>query len=247
MMQYLFQNFNFRGKAKPYQDLIKSVAGEEIGHVELISTTINMLLEGTTENAPPNELPLAPALDAANIHHFLVGAQSAMPVDSVGNPWSGSYVYNSGNLVLDLLYNLMLECTGRLQKCRLYAMSDNKAFRATVSYLIVRDLAHEKVFAKALESLGVNWDKTFPVPKTDSSKMPEVQELEKRNLHNQQWTFTNDKSGLAEIFNGESPFGDGEVEALDGLPEGFDIPQMPEAPQEYSPGLDKELKQKAGV
>ena len=108
----------------------------------------------------------------------------------------------------------------------------------------LRDLAHEKVFAKALESLGVNWDKTFPVPKTDSSKMREVQELEKRNLHNQQWTFTNDKSGLAEIFNGESPFGDGEVEALDGLPEGFDIPQMPEAPQEYSPGLDKELKQK---
>ena len=206
-----------------------------------------MLLEGTTENAPPNELPLSPALDAANIHHFLVGAQSAMPVDSVGNPWSGSYVYNSGNLVLDLLYNLMLECTGRLQKCRLYAMSDNKAFRATVSYLIVRDLAHEKVFAKALESLGVNWDKTFPVPKTDSSKMPEVQALEKRNLHNQQWTFTDDKSGLAEIFNGESPFGDGEVEALEGLPEGFDIPQMPEAPQEYSPGLDKELKQKAGV
>ena len=44
MMQYLFQNFNFRGKAKPYQDLIKSVAAEEIGHVELISTTINMLL-----------------------------------------------------------------------------------------------------------------------------------------------------------------------------------------------------------
>lgn len=172
MMQYLFQNFNFRGKAKPYQDLIKSVAGEEIGHVELISTTINMLLEGSTSNEPPNRKPLSVALEAGNIHHFLVGAQSAMPVDSAGNPWSGSYVYNSGNLVLDLLYNLMLECTGRLQKCRLYAMSDNKSFRATVSYLIVRDLAHEKVFAKALESLGVDWDKTLPVPKTDSSKMP---------------------------------------------------------------------------
>lgn len=63
-----------------------------------------------------------------------------MPVDAVGNPWSGSYVYNSGNLVLDLLYDLMLESTGRLQKCRLYEMSDNKAFRSTVSYLIVRDL-----------------------------------------------------------------------------------------------------------
>jgi Mn-containing catalase len=57
MMQYLFQNFNFRGKAKPYQDLIKSVASEEIGHVELISTTIGMLLEGSTNDEPPNKLP----------------------------------------------------------------------------------------------------------------------------------------------------------------------------------------------
>jgi Mn-containing catalase len=245
MMQYLFQNFNFRGKAKPYQDLITSVASEEIGHVELISTTIGMLLEGSTESQPPNKLPLEIALQAGNIHHFLVGAQGAMPVDSAGNPWSGSYVYNSGNLVLDLLYNLMLECTGRLQKCRLYAMSDNKSFRATVSYLIVRDLAHEKVFAKALESLGVNWNKTLPIPKTDSSKMPEVKKLEERNLHNQQWTFSSESSGLSEIFSGTSPFGDGELEALDGLPDGFDIPQMPEAPEEYSPGFDKELKQKA--
>ena len=245
MMQYLFQNFNFRGKAKPYQDLIKSVASEEIGHVELISTTIGMLLDGSTIEEPPNKLPLEIALKAGNIHHFLVASQGAMPVDSAGNPWSGSYVYNSGNLVLDLLYNLMLECTGRLQKCRLYAMSDNKAFRATVSYLIVRDLAHEKVFAKALESLGVDWDKTLPVPKTDSSKMPEVKKLEERNLHNQQWTFSNEESGLSEIFAGASPFGDGELEALDGLPEGFDIPQMPETPQEYAPGLDKVLKGKA--
>ena len=245
MMQYLFQNFNFRGKAKPYQDLIKSVASEEIGHVELISTTIGMLLEGSTESQPPNKLPLEIALQAGNIHHFLVGAQGAMPVDSAGNPWSGSYVYNSGNLVLDLLYNLMLECTGRLQKCRLYAMSDNKSFRATVSYLIVRDLAHEKVFAKALESLGVEWNKTLPIPKTDSLKMPEVKKLEERNLHNQQWTFSSETSGLSEIFTGASPFGDGELEALDGLPEGFDIPQMPEAPEEYSPGFDKNLKQKA--
>jgi len=118
MMQYLFQTFNFRGKAKPYRDLIKSVAGEEIGQVELISTTINMLLDGSTPSSLPNELPLSPALNAGNIHHYLVGAQSAKPVDSVGNPWSGSYVYNNGILVLDLLYNLMLECTGGYWRVR---------------------------------------------------------------------------------------------------------------------------------
>jgi Mn-containing catalase len=110
-------------------------------------------------------------------------------------------------------------------------MSKNKTFRATVSYLIVRDLAHEKVFAKALESLDVDWNNTLPIPKADSSKMPEVKELEKRNLHNQQWTFSDDKSGLGEISHGTSPFDDGDVEALDGFPDGFEIPQAPEAPE----------------
>jgi Mn-containing catalase len=43
------------------------------------------------------------------------------------------------NLVLDLLYNLMLESTGRLQNCRIYEMTDNKAARSTIGYLIVRD------------------------------------------------------------------------------------------------------------
>jgi len=244
LMQYFFQNMNFRGDAKPYQDLLRSIAGEEIGHVELITNTINVLLEGASTQSEPTALPLSVALESPNIHHFLVAGQSARPVDAAGNPWSASYVYDSGNLVLNMIYNLMLEATGRLQKCRLYEMSDNKAYRATVSYLIVRDLAHEKVFAKALETLGVDWNKTLPVPKIDTSKMPEVKELEELNLHNQQWTMTNEQSGLSQIFKGESPFKDGQVETLDGIPEGAPIPNMPEAPQEFSPGLDEELKSK---
>ncbi len=251
MMQYLFQNMNFRGEAKAYQDLLRSIATEEMGHVELVANTINILLEGASSPAAdPKDLPLSIALESPNIHHFLVAGQSSRPVDAAGNPWSASYVYDSGNLVLNMLYNLILEATGRLQKCRLYEMSDNKAYRATVSYLIVRDLAHEKVFAKALETLGVDWGKALPIPKLDSSKMPEVKELENRNLHNQQWTFTapntsSQSSGLAKIFNGSSPFGDGELEVIDGHPEGVAIPNIPDAPQEFASGLDMELKRLA--
>jgi Mn-containing catalase len=246
MMQYLFQNMNFRGDAKQYQDLLRSIASEEMGHVELVANTINVLLEGASSPAAgPQELPLSVALESPNIHHFLVAGQSSRPVDAAGNPWSATYVYDSGNLVLNMIYNLMLEATGRLQKCRLYEMSNNKAFRATVSYLIVRDLAHEKVFAKSLETLGVNWgNAALPIPKFDSSKMPEVKELENRNLHNIQWTFTTNKetSGLAKIFKGSSPFGDGELEVIEGHPEGAAIPFMPDAPQEFASGLDAELK-----
>jgi Mn-containing catalase len=246
MMQYLFQNMNFRGEAKAYQDLLRSIATEEMGHVELVSNTINLLLEGASSPPPAefdSQLPLSVALESPNIHHFLVAGQSSRPVDAAGNPWSATYVYDSGNLVLNMLYNLMLEATGRLQKCRLYQMSNNKAYRATVSYLIVRDLAHEKVFAKALETLGVNWNKTLPIPKLDTSSMPEVKELESRNLHNQQWTFTEQSSGLSKIFNGSSPFGDGgDLEAIEGIPQGAAIPNLPDAPQEFASGLDGDLK-----
>ncbi len=184
MMQYLFQSINFRGPAaKPYRDLIQGIGTEEISHVELIGTTISRLLDGSPryQGKPTDPLdapgaggasPLSIALDHSNIHHYLVGAQGAMPVDAAGNPWLGSYVYNSGNLVLDLLYNLMLESTGRLQKCRLYEMTDNKMARSTISYLIVRDQAHENAYAKALESLGVNWKRTLPIPKTNAEQLP---------------------------------------------------------------------------
>jgi Mn-containing catalase len=237
---------NFRGDAKAYQDLLRSIATEEMGHVELVANTINVLLEGaSTPSEQPEDLPLAIALESPNIHHFLVAGQSSRPVDAAGNPWSATYIYDSGNLVLNMLYNLMLEATGRLQKCRLYEMSNNKAFRATVSYLIVRDLVHEKVFAKALETLGVSWNKALPVPKIETSGMKDVKALESRNLHNQMWTFTNNNepSGLAQIFKGESPFDDGgQLEVIDGYPEGSNIPFMPDAPQEFASGLDTELR-----
>ena len=128
MMQYRFQSMNFRGdpSSKPYRDLLQGVGTEEISHVELIGTTIARLLDGSPnyqgkKNNPVDKpgakgaTPLKIALDTGNIHHYLVAAQGALPVDAAGNPWLGSYVYNSGNLVLDLLYNLMLESTGRLQ------------------------------------------------------------------------------------------------------------------------------------
>src|ERR671923_2004862 len=64
MMQYLFQNMNFRGEAKAYQELLRSIAAEEIGHVELVANTINMLLEGaSTSAADPQDLPLSIALE----------------------------------------------------------------------------------------------------------------------------------------------------------------------------------------
>jgi len=252
MMQYMFQGINYRGKLKQYKDLLQAVGTEEISHVELIATTINQLLDGAPgydgdprapldTAAEGGKTPLATALTSGNIHHFLVGAQGALPVDAAGNPWSGSYVYNSGNLPLDLLYNLMLESTGRLQKCRIYEMTDNKTARSTIAYLIVRDQAHENAFAKALETLGVNWGKLLPIPKTNAERYPEVKRLLDLGAHNQQFHWRLDGSELGKIFQGPSPSGDGDLTATDTPPDGAPIPDAPERPEEFSPGLTPEL------
>src|SRR4051812_26133250 len=120
MMQFFFQSSNFRGPAKQYRDLIRGIFLEEISHVELVQTTINQLLNGAGESQPGNSgvdgAPLDEAIKHANPHHFIMAAQSSLPVDAAGNPWLGNYVYSHGNLISDLLNNVVLESTGVLQK-----------------------------------------------------------------------------------------------------------------------------------
>ena len=257
MMQYLFQSFNARGDAKPFKDLIQGVGIEEISHVELITTTINLLLDGSPRyrgqtskgkgkkaSVPGagGSTPLDVAPNAPNPHHYIVAPQCALPVDAAGNPWSGSYVYASGNLVLDLMYNLMLESTGRLQKCRIYEMSDNKTLRSTVSFLIARDHAHELVFAKALEALGVNWGKVLPIPNFDATQYPEVKKLMDLGVHRKQHHFRLDGSEMGKVFRGKSPANDGSVvETTQKAPQGVPIADLPERPEEFAPGLTPEL------
>lgn len=252
MMQFLFQSFNFRGDGIPYLDLIHGVAMEEISHVELVTKTISKLLDGAPGyeggkfDTPGDATVLDMAKEQQNPHHFIMGAQAALPVDAAGNPWSGSYVHNHGNLVLDLMDNLVLEATGRLQKSRIYQMSDNKTLRSTISFLIVRDGAHQMAFAKALETLGVDWAKILPVPKFDETQFPEVKKLMDAGVHNEAYTFSLDGSMMDKIFKGSSPANDGsELVTLKEPKESYPCPISSERPEEFAPGLDPELQKLA--
>ncbi|MFC6332639.1 manganese catalase family protein [Paenibacillus septentrionalis] len=242
MMQFFFQSSNFRGKEKKYRDLLRAVFLEEIAHVELVQNTINQLLNGAGDsngvgNAGIDGAPLNDAIKDANPHHFIMGAQSSLPVDAGGNPWNGSWVYCHGNLVADMLNNVVLESTGVLQKTRIYEMSTNKALRETLGFLIVRDNAHQNAFAKALETLGVEWGKVFPVPNYDINKYPECKKFVDMGFHNALFNFRLDQDLLGEIFNGQTPSRNGGDLNIMQPPVGYPVPQMPEMPNEHSPGL----------
>jgi Mn-containing catalase len=246
MMQYSFQSSNFRGKATQYRDLIRGVFLEEISHVELVQNTINQLLNDSGNsfgvgNAGIDGAPLDEAIKHANPHHFIVGAQASLPVDAGGNPWNGSWVYSHGNLIADLLNNLVLESTGVLQKTRIYEMSSNKTLRETLGFLIVRDNAHQNAFAKALETLGVDWGKLFPVPNYDINKYPECRKFVEMGYHNIQFNFRLDDTRIAEVYQGASPSRNKGQLLVTPPPMGFPVPQLPDMPNEHSPGLQDML------
>ncbi|MBL4975400.1 manganese catalase family protein [Bacillus halotolerans] len=241
MMQYFFQSSNFRGKQKQYRDLLRGIFLEEIAHVELVQNTINALLDESggagVGSQGIDHAPLDEAVKHANPHHYIIGAQSSLPVDAGGNPWNASWVYNHGNLITDLLDNLLLESTGVLQKTRIYEMSSNQTFRETLAFLIVRDNAHQNAFAKALETLGVDWAKLFPVPNYDINKYPECRKYVELGYHNVQFNFRLDETRIADIFQGKSPSRNGGELQVTEPPAGFPVPFLPEMPNEHSPGL----------
>lgn len=116
-------------------------------------------------------------------------------------------------------------------------MSSNKTFRETLAFLMVRDNAHQNAFAKALETLGVDWGKLFPVPNYDLNKYPECRKYVDMGYHNAQFNFRLDPTLIGNIFQGTSPSrNQGELHVTE-PPAGFPIPEMPIMPNEHSPGL----------
>src|ERR671921_980605 len=74
LMNYTYQSFNFRGRKRlrPFYDVIGSIAGEEYGHIELVSYAINLLLTGTTKRGDdPTDTPLESAGEARKSYHLL--------------------------------------------------------------------------------------------------------------------------------------------------------------------------------
>lgn len=107
----------------------------------------------------------------------------------------------------------------------------------------MRDQAHENAYAKALETLGVNWGATLPIPKTNAGRFPEVKTLLDQGLHLKQFTFSLDNlSEVGKIHQGSAPAStDGGTLTTGQSPEGFPMDIAVGRPEEFGPGLDPAL------
>ena len=254
---YMYQSFNFRQREKlrPFYALIANIATEELGHIELVAAAVNGLMNGAEPKGSTSNG------DAVFQGHFVPGAMmkahvapgpfsGIMAADSLGQPWRGDFIFNSGNLILDLLHNFFLENGARTAKLRAYQLTSNPAARRMLGYLFTRGGVHAHAYALALEQLtGVDMKKMLPIPNLQPEQIPESRPFLEKGWHRRLYRFsTGDYDEIKAIWQGDALDGSGPLEVCDDPPEGgpqYDTDAAPEAfIPDYHPQEILEMAQK---
>jgi Mn-containing catalase len=213
-MQYMFQGWNMHIPGK-YRDMVFGIGAEEIGHVEMLATMIAQLLEkaplGITSDALQDDPTVAAVVGGMDVQHAIVAGAGARAADSNGNPWQGSYITASGNLLADFQANANAEMQGRLQAARLYHMTDDHGVRDLLSFLIARDTMHQNQWLAAIAELQEEGQELLPVP----SNFP--QSKENQEVHYQYQNFSDGKHAAEGRWaKGPTPDGKGQFSYHEG-------------------------------
>ena len=172
---------------------------------------------------------------------FYSNGGGATPVNSNGASWNNDMVTTTGNVIFDLLHNFHLECGARLHKLRVYELLTDPTGREVCGYLLVRGSVHAHAYALALKKLtGVAIEQMLPVPNIPLGKIPECQKYLDEGSHRRLYTWSDtDYREIAGIWsNGEVALPDdppGELEVVDGMPEGGKIQQLVGVPSAFTP------------
>lgn len=170
-MQYFVQSFAARQPHPQTYDLLMDIATEEFSHLEIVGATITMLLDGINGE-------LKNAADQAEIMRLLRGNgekeqlihQAMMDpqflvlsgggptlTNSMGVPWSGSYVNANGDLTVDLRSNIAAESRAKIVYEYLMQFTDDPHVKESLQFLMTREVAHFQMFNAALENIQPNF------------------------------------------------------------------------------------------
>lgn len=170
-MQYFVQAFSCRNPYPDKYDMLMDIASEELGHLEIVGATIQMLLgpvngemKDVADNQEIMKMMNGKATKEDYIHQaftnpqFLVLAPgSPMLTDSNGNPWSATYVTADAELTVDLRSNIAAESRAKIVYEYLIPFTDDPYVKETLDFLMTREVAHFQQFQAALDSIQPNF------------------------------------------------------------------------------------------
>lgn len=149
-MQYISQSF--RIKDPEIKDLFMDIGAEELSHMEMVASTIN-LLNG-------HDVDYTQVTSGELETHVLFGLNPGL-FNSSGHPWTSDYVSVTGDLCADLLSNIASEQRAKVVYEYLYRQIEDKKVRETIDFLLNREEAHNAMFREAfnkVQDTGSNKD-----------------------------------------------------------------------------------------
>lgn len=149
-MQYMSQSF--RIKDPEIKDLFLDIAAEELGHMEMVAQTINLL------NGHDVDAKRVPAGEIET--HVMLGLNPGL-MNASGYSWTADYVSVTGDLCADLLSNIASEQRAKVMYEYLYRQINDKKIRETIDFLLNREETHNAMFREAfnkVQNTGSNRD-----------------------------------------------------------------------------------------
>jgi Mn-containing catalase len=146
--------------------MLLDIATEELSHLEMVAQTLGLLLKGS-----PSELVdqveggyLGDMLDgqhdgymemslALHSSEVALGGGGPRLTDSEGNPWTAAYIDTIGQPVADLHSDIAAEARAKIVYERLINACQDPGVRDTLTFLMTREIAHQKAFEAALASI----------------------------------------------------------------------------------------------
>lgn len=149
-MQYISQSF--RIKDPTIKDLFLDIGAEELSHMEMVATTINLL------NGHDVDYDKVAAGEIQS--HVLLGLNPGL-MNASGYSWTADFVTVTGDLCADLLSNIASEQRAKVVYEYLYRQINDKYVRETIDFLLNREEAHNAMFREAfnkVQDTGSNHD-----------------------------------------------------------------------------------------
>jgi Mn-containing catalase len=150
------------------RDMLLDIATEELSHLEMVGQTLVQLLKGSP-GAEIDEVEsgyLSKLLDGKHESFIeasltsgqtLLGGPGPRLVDSMGNPWTASYIDTIGEPTADLRSDIAAEARAKLVYERLIKLCNDTSCRETLNFLMMREIAHQKMFEAALDAIAQNF------------------------------------------------------------------------------------------
>jgi len=139
-LQYISQSF--RIKDPEIKDLFMDIGAEELSHMEILATTIN-LLNGHDVDAGQ--------VQSGTIEAHTLGGLNPMLTNASGQLWNAGYVNVTGDLPADLLSNIAAEQRAKVVYEYIYRQVNDRGVRNVIDFLLNREEAHNALFREALQ------------------------------------------------------------------------------------------------